>query len=128
MREMIDVTGVDLVSLAQKVYELSLPQGLGLFHFTPKPLSEVEEIVDACINDKRCALFMDYVHGRACKFTVFRKDGKLIINNSWYDHTDSQFNKLIETFGFKAEKLAEHGCACNCFECQTRQRQKAGVV
>ena len=35
---MIDVTGIDLVEFAKKVYELSVPQGMGILHFTPQAL------------------------------------------------------------------------------------------
>jgi hypothetical protein len=31
---MIDITGVDLVKFAQKVYALSVPRGLGFLHHT----------------------------------------------------------------------------------------------
>ena len=110
---MIDVTGVDLVKFAQKVYELSVPQGLGFLHFTPKPLSD-EEAKELICNGE---LDMDYVHGRACKMNV--RDNK--INDAWYDHTDDQLKELLDAFGIKAKTAAAHGYACNCTKCQTRR-------
>lgn len=125
MREgMIEITGVDLVKFAQKAYELSVPQGLGFMHFTPRPLDESEAKEMICM-EGRCPLSMDYVHGRACKLTVFKEDNKLFVPPSWYDHTDEQFRNLLEAFGIKLEKAGEHGCACNCVKCQAKQRAAA---
>jgi len=123
---MLDITGVDLVKFAQKVYELSMPQGLGFLHFTPEPLSEerVVELLSRFNDNPRMALAMDYVDGRACKMNVFKKDGKLVINDSWYDHTDAQLQTLLETFGkgdlVKGSSAAEHSPACNCVDCQKK--------
>lgn len=119
---MIDITGIDLVKFAQKVYELSSPQGLGFFHFTSSPLSEEEakELLD--INPgSRCPLSMDYVHGRACKMTVHAKEGKLLINDAWYDPTDDQLKKLLAAFNIQMGSLKEHGIACNCVECRIKR-------
>ena len=126
---MIDITGVDLVKFVQKVYELSMPQGLGFLHFTPEPLSEerAKEIVEqrgGAFSGSSCVISMDYVDGRACKMNVREENGKLVINDSWYDHTDSQLKQLLETFGkeglIEASAPAEHGVACNCAECKKK--------
>ena len=34
MERTIDLTGVDLVALAKKAYELSVPQRMGFLHYT----------------------------------------------------------------------------------------------
>lgn len=121
---MIDITGVDLVKFAQKVYELSAPQGLGFLHFTPQPLSETDakRIVE---NSKGhyggVVLDMDYVAGRACKMVVWEKDGKLVIRDSWYDHTDSQLQTLLNNFNIKGGAASEHGCACECADCKEKR-------
>ena len=119
---MIDITGVDLVKFAQKTYELSSPQGLGFLHFTPQPLSDerAKEIVERG-KGTGYPLDMDYVDGRACKMTVFEKEGKLEIHDSWYDHTDEQLISLLSGFGISVEPAKEHGCACNCADCQVKQ-------
>jgi hypothetical protein len=116
---MIDITGVDLVKFAQKVYELSSPQGLGFMHFTPEPLSdeEAKELVDLN-KDSKYPLSMDYVYGRACKMTVFAEEGKLEIHDSWYDHTDKQFKDLLSEFGIKLDLHKKHSPACNCIDCR----------
>jgi hypothetical protein len=124
---MIDITGVDLVKFAQKVYELSMPQGLGFLHFTPTPLSEKEAIEIVELSSKmngKIKLDMDYVSGRACKMVVWEKDGKLIISDSWYDHTDKQLKQLLSEFKIKAETISEHGCACNCADCRNKNNLK----
>jgi len=120
---MIEITDVDLIQFAKKVYELSNPQGLGFLHFTPKPLTdeEAKELVDNWKDDKQFALDMDYVSGRACKMTVYRENGNLLINDNWYDHTDEQYKELLETFNIKLETIKEHGPACNCITCRINQ-------
>jgi len=118
---MIDITEVDLVKFAQKVYEHSSPQGLGALHYNPSPLSEEEakELLDTRA-DSRYPLSMDYVHGRACKMTVYAKEGKLLIDDAWYDHTDYQLQRLLSAFNIKIEATKEHGMDCNCVECRNK--------
>ena len=100
---MIEITGIDLKEFAKKVYELSSPQGMGFLHFTPAPLSDerAKEIINRFVNDKWAALRMDYVDGRACKMVVKKIDGKLFINDNWYDHTDEQLQELLEALKIK---------------------------
>jgi hypothetical protein len=119
---MINITGIDLKSFVKKVYELSVPQGIGFLHFTPNPLSdkEAEEIIELYKNDKRIALSMDYVNGRACKMTVYKQGNELAINDNWYDHTDSSFQNLLDSFGIKRILKTEHNSACNCIDCQKK--------
>lgn len=47
----------------------------------------------------RVAASMDYVHGRACKMTVFREDEKYYIRDAWYDHTSAALAALLKEFG-----------------------------
>jgi hypothetical protein len=63
---------------------------------------------------------MDYVKGRACKMTVWKKGGDLQIRDSWYDHTDDQFDELLSTFNISRGSKGEHGAACNCSDCRDR--------
>jgi hypothetical protein len=126
---MIDITGVDLVKFAQKAYELSMPQGLGFLRFTPDPLSEddAKKIVECSCRPGRIKLNMDYVSGRACKMIVWEKNGRLIIDDSWYDHTDEQLIELLDEFGIVHTKLAKHGCACNCVTCRANHGKPADL-
>jgi hypothetical protein len=116
---MINITGVDLVKFAQKAYSLSVPQGMGFIHYTSDPLTDDE--ARGLIKDEgtcnRVVLDMDYVKGRACKITVFRTNGRLLINDSWYDHTDWAFEGLLESFGFDLKSKAKHGLSCGCVDC-----------
>jgi len=116
---MIDITGINLVELAKKVYELSVPQGMGFLHYTKEPLTDEEAQALVRIDDKFHPLAMDYVKGRACKMTVYKKNGRLEIRDSWYDHTDRAYDELLKTFGITRGTQREHGCACNCIDCQS---------
>lgn len=117
---MIDITGIDLVEFTKKVYELSVPQGMGMLHFTPDPLTdeEAKSLVALSKDDKRIALSMDYVKGRACKMHVRKDNDKLTISDAWYDHTDQAYQQLLDHFGIQKPVSKEHGCACNCVDCQ----------
>lgn len=65
MEGMLEVTNVDLVKMAQVVYELSSLQGLGFLHAKSGGLSEVDakKIVEREEPLGRIALSMDYIHG-----------------------------------------------------------------
>jgi len=118
---MIDVTNVDMVKMIKKVYELSVPQGLGFIHFEAGDSLTDEEAKSFIKKDG--TVEMDYVKGRACKFGAYRSLGKepVIINDSWYDHTDEQFKELLEHVGLTYPGSKEHGCACNCQNCQEKR-------
>ena len=129
MENCIEITGVDMPKFVKKVYDLSTPQGLGMLHYTPEPLSD--EIAEKIAKDgdhsdmgfpshktEGVALRMDYVQGRACKMTVLRKDNKLYIPNTWYDHTDAQLKELLEHCDLPTDNIGgSHGDACNCDVC-----------
>lgn len=118
---MIDVTDVDMVKFVQKVYELSQPQGMGMLHFQPGGLTsdEAEELVEA---DGTVSL--DYVKGRSCKMYTRKDNGRLVIGDKWYDHTDAQLSELLEFVGIgvtPGTKAGEHGGSCNCADCRTKR-------
>ena len=127
----INITGIDLIQFIKEVYKLSVPAGLGWLHFTEGELTDEEAkgILDIWKNDKHFALDMDYIRGRACKMTVFRKDreGKeIFIRSPWYDHTDIQLAKLLKAVWLKEKpfpelKSEEHGIACHCIDCQIKR-------
>ena len=117
---MINVTGIDLVKFAKKAYELSSPQGLGFLHFTPKPLSD-EEAESLVRPDELYPLDMDYVRGRSIKLHVRKEDGKLLIDDSWYDHMNAQFKELLGSVGIEIDPTGKHGCACNCGDCRANR-------
>ncbi len=102
---MIDITGTDLTKFVQAVYDLSRPQGLGFLHARDGGLSDEDAAKLRGMEkpDGHIALSMDYVHGRACKMTVWRDDGKLWINNTWYDHGPSLLTELLKRIGVSAE-------------------------
>ena len=95
---MIDITGIDLVKFVQKVFELSIPQGLGFFHFTPNPLTEEEArgIVDrASRNTGSVKLDMDYISGRACKMVVWEKNGDLLMGDPFSAEMLKEINMVL---------------------------------
>lgn len=98
MENMIDITGADLVEVVKAAYDLSSPQGLGFLHHEEGSLTD--EQAKSLINEDRFAVVgMDYVKGRACKFSVLKQDEKLYINNTWYDHSDDQLAALLDRIG-----------------------------
>src|SRR4030042_6084821 len=98
---MIDITGIDLIKFVKKVYDLSMPQGLGFLHFESGSLTDAEAKLFIHEKDPYNIVDMDYVKGRSCKMDIFKKDNKLFINDSWYDHTDEQLQKLLLEFNIK---------------------------
>jgi hypothetical protein len=102
---MIDLTGVDKIKLIQKVYELSVPLGMGFLHFRDEPLSE--EDAKSCLREYdttrnpeygQVIIGMDYVHGRACKFNAWvNSEGELYCHDRWFDHTPEQLETLLES-------------------------------
>lgn len=103
MDDMIDVTGVDLVRLLKEAYALSRPQGLGILHARDGDLpdEDAQHIIARESERSHVAASMDYVHGRACKFAVFKKNGKLFIRRAWYDHSTRDLKTLLERCGFE---------------------------
>ena len=91
----IDISAVDLRKFIADVYDLSAPQGMGFLHATPGPLDEAS--IDSILErgSKSYPVGMDYVHGRACKMTVYRDGDKLTINDRWYDHSAAQLRELL---------------------------------
>jgi len=97
---MIEVTKEQIPLLVAEAYNLSAPVGMGQLHYTPEPLS-VEEITHIIEEDGTA--YMDYVKGRQCKFSIYRdkETNKFYIRDTWYDHSEHQFNELLEKSGVK---------------------------
>ena len=115
---MIEITRCDLVKLAIKAYELSDPQGMGVMHYKPEPLTEEDARSLISNDDPWSPLMMDYVRGRAVKLTVIRKDKKLFLEDLWYDHTDRQYKELLSAIDVKVNEFGEHNISCNCNKCR----------
>ena len=96
---MIDITRADLRLVIREVYALSSPQGMGLLHFKRGELTDEE--VDAILasGTPLHPVSMDYVNGRSCKFSVTFRDGRRLIGDRWYDHSESQLDQLLKTIG-----------------------------
>lgn len=124
---MIDVTGVNIEELVKKAYELSRPQGLGMMHFDPTPLTddEVKSLISGS-SESDGSIHLDYVRGRALKFGVFVNGGKSSIRAPWYDHDDQQLVDLLAHVGIAYEVgNDEHSRACNCDPCRIKQGKEA---
>ena len=100
MKNMIDITNSNLIDVVKAAYDLSKPQGLGHMHFQPGSLTDDEalEIINPC---DCIPVMMDYVKGRSCKFNVYKRDGRLLIHDVWYDHSDSDLKELLKRIGKK---------------------------
>ena len=101
MKGMIDVTGIDFVKFAKKVYELSSPQGLGILNSDNKLLTENEAkaIIKNWKGDYLYVVSMDYIKGRSCKMDVIKKEGKMYMPESWYDHSGEDLKELLKSVG-----------------------------
>jgi hypothetical protein len=117
--KMIEITGVDLIKFVKKVYDLSVPQGLGFLHYTEEPLTDEE--AKSCIFKEPFIVSMDYVKGRSCKMNVTKENGKLFIPDRWYDHTDTQLEELLWTFKIEMPSKKTHNIACNCIDCRKKR-------
>ena len=105
LTDKIDVTGSDPRELIKAAYALSKPQGLGFLHAREGELDDAT--VDEILGHERGFLGviakMDYVHGRSCKFTIWRdqETERLYIRNWWYDHDESQLEQLLARCGIE---------------------------
>lgn len=118
---MIDITKIDLVKFVKKVYEMSIPVGLGMLHYKEGSLTDTE--ATNLINLRgNIAVNMDYVSGRCCKMVVFRNDKGLFIREDWFDHTDTQLKSLLSGLGVECSGGEEHSIACHCNDCQKVRR------
>lgn len=104
----INVTGCSLETLVRQAYNLSGPQGLGFLHYKDGSLADetVASIIERGKGDKTCAVGMDYVNGRSCKFYVYRGDGGLWVKNNWYDHSTRDLEELLKSVGVGPEAIA----------------------
>ena len=119
---MIDITGVDLIKFVKKVYELSKPLGFGIMHYTNEIFTDEE----AKLYIRNGEVFMDYVRGRSCKMKARKdKDGKLLIEDKWYDHTDVQLTELLNHVGIQhiSDPIKnKHNPSCECEDCLEERR------
>lgn len=109
-----DITGTDLRKLVAAVYANSSPQGMGFLHFKEGPLPD--EAIDKIISMETYAtrsggdgpiVSLDYVQGRACKFTVWRKGDRLLVDDRWFDHSPEQLQALLQSDGVVNNGLVE---------------------
>lgn len=99
----VDITGCDLVALFKRAYECSVPQGLGHLHYRNGTLPD-ETLADILARLKKDGgVSLDYVHGRAVKFHVFERDGRLYTYSRWYDHQDYQLADVLYTAGVSVQ-------------------------
>lgn len=105
---MIDLTGVDLVDLVKAAYDLSVPQGMGVIHFTPEALTDEEAsvLLSRESGSRSVALSLDYVKGRAVKLTVWRDGETLTTRDEWFDHSPEQFRELLDRVGCRAQPVS----------------------
>ena len=95
----IDITGVDLKAFVKAVYALSVPKGLGFLHERSGELDD--ETAERIIEHAKTYghLCMDYVHGRCCKMNADLRNGKVVIDDRWYDHSAEDLSELLRIVG-----------------------------
>ena len=92
---MLYIKESDVKPLVQKAFELSKPQGLGFLHFNSDDTLS-EDDLNQIICPKTQEVHMDYVKGRAVKFSINRDNKGLYINDKrWYDHSDNALMELL---------------------------------
>lgn len=99
MENCIDVSEAKNEDLVRAAYDLSKPQGMGIIHYRSGGLTDDE--VDIILSNQRNNIVasMDYINGRSCKFTIFKKDDKRYIRDRWYDHTEEDLAELLRRCG-----------------------------
>jgi hypothetical protein len=109
-----DITGTDLRKLVAAVYANSSPQGLGFLHFKEGQLAgdDVDKLLSMGTYATRSGrdgpiVSLDYVHGRACKFTVWRKGDRMLVGDRWFDHSPEQLQDLLQSDGVVNNGLVE---------------------
>jgi hypothetical protein len=97
---MIEITGIDLVRLAQDVYDLTPLSGksqmLGGNKNGVLGKRRAQEIVDSFKEDKKIALHMGKIDARDCRLTVYRDGKVLLIESNWIGHTPEDMKILLE--------------------------------
>ena len=118
---MVEVPDENLDDFIRAAYDLSVPLGLGFFHFKDGSLPDEElEFIKNNVREVRRNkeydpkqlipyIDMDYVKGRSIKMHIYinpttlkkyiRGDGK------WYDHTEDQYLELLRRAGLTAVNL-----------------------
>ena len=85
----------DPLKVIKKIYNMCNPVGMGIFQYTPTPLTD-EEAAGYIHEDH---IYMDYAKGRQCKFNGKIVEGGVEIDAVfWYDHTQEDINNLVLLF------------------------------
>lgn len=115
----IEIPAEKLPDLIRNAYAISRAQGLGFLQNHKTEISDdaVEKIIKP---EGPIAACMDYVNGRSCKMTVFRREGRLFIDNRWYDHSTAQLKELLSKIGVSpdAVETARAKEAAYCEQCR----------
>jgi hypothetical protein len=91
------VAEADLVNLVKAVYKNSSPQGLGFIYYQEGGLSD--EVAKSMIDsDSLYPINLDYVAGRACKFSATKVEGgvECFHSFSWYDHSEGDILNVLK--------------------------------
>lgn len=98
-----------LMLVVETAFAMSTPVGLGFLHYQPGsslPEEERKFFEERSKEEPRYEgqpiIHMDYVQGRQCKMGIFihpEDNNQILLNNSWYDHSDFQLAELLETVG-----------------------------
>lgn len=100
---MIDITHLDLIDFVKNVYNLTKPGKPSFLYSSLEPLTDGEALVIIKERDIRRGritdgiLFsMERVKQRKCNMTAIRHEGRILIPDTWGDHSLEDLEKLLE--------------------------------
>lgn len=99
MNNDIEVTGLNLVELIRKAYDLSVPNEIGEKHFEEGelPADEAAALVNLGANE---VVDICYLKGRMVNLLVRKdQDSRLWMLRTWFGHTDAQLAELAAHVG-----------------------------
>lgn len=89
--------------LVRGAYERSRPVGMGFLHYQPGTLTdeEMREIISLHEKHSTTIVYMDYIKGRCCKFSIWRDEDPTVglVDSRWYDHTHNDLVHLLSSIG-----------------------------
>lgn len=95
----IEIPEDKIPAAVEAAYDLSTPAGMGFVHFKPGPLDEGTRNSLIRSKDLPLTVYMDYVHGRQCKFQICQHEGRFYTHCMWYDHSQEQLVELLNRIG-----------------------------
>lgn len=96
---LIEIPADKVEATIREVYDRSQAAGMGFMHYRDGPIPDktVGSIVTTLV--MRGQIFMDYVHGRQCKFRIQLNGRRAFVRPYWPDHSHKQLVDLLTAIG-----------------------------